>query len=129
MHAKEMTETSRGRCMTPLGSYAERYIDIRSNGSVGKETITSERRLLQYVDAVIGSIPICKVTAEDIEGCILKVPELSEKWALERRAAWEENRKTARWAKKHGTLVKPFKPIKVAGPGMRQRCSSFCASS
>lgn len=114
-----------GRCMTPLGSYAERYIDIRSNGSVGKETITSERRLLQYVDAVIGSIPICKVTAEDIEGCILKVPELSEKWALERRAAWEENRKTARWAKKHGTLVKPFKPIKVAGPGMQAKVLKF----
>lgn len=114
-----------GRCMTPLGSYAERYIDIRSNGSVGKETITSERRLLQYVDAVIGSIPICKVTAEDIEGCILKVPELSGKWALERRAAWEENRKTARWAKKHGTLVKPFKPIKVAGPGMQAKVLKF----
>ena len=114
-----------GCCMTPIGSYAERYIDIRSNGSVSKETITSERHLLQYVDAVIGVIPICKVTAEDIEGCILKVPELSEKWALERRAAWEENRKTARWAKKHGTLVKPFKPIKVAGPGTQAKVLKF----
>lgn len=122
---QEDDKSEPGRCMTPLGSYAERYIDIRSNGSVSKETITSERRLLQYVDAVIGSIPICKVTAEDIEGCILKVPELSEKWALERRAAWEENRKTARWAKKHGTLVKPFKPIKVAGPGMQAKVLKF----
>lgn len=37
---------------------------------------------------------ICKVTAEDIEGCLLMVPELSERWAFERRVAWEESRKT-----------------------------------
>lgn len=30
-----------GRCMTPLGSYARRYMEIRSNGSVSKDTITS----------------------------------------------------------------------------------------
>lgn len=114
-----------GRCMTPLGSYAERYIDIRSNGSVSADTIKGERRYLRYVDAVIGSIPICEVTSEDVECCILKVPELSEKWALERQAAWEENRKTARWAKKHGTLAKPFKPIKVAGPDMQAKVLKF----
>ncbi len=114
-----------GRCMTPLGTYIERYIEIRSNGSVGKNTVKNEARYLQYVDAVIGSIPICKVTAEDIEGCLLKVPELSEKWALERQAAWEENRKTARWVKKHGTLAKPFKPIKVAGPDMQSKILKF----
>lgn len=84
-----------------------------------------ERRYLRYVDAVIGSIPICEVTSEDVEGCILKVPELSEKRALERQAAWEENRKTARWAKKHGTLAKPFKPIKVAGPDMQAKVLKF----
>lgn len=114
-----------GRCMTPMGSYAERYIDIRSNGSVSKETIRNERRYLQYVDASIGSIPICEVTAEDIEGCLLMVPDLSEKWALERRAAWEENRKTVRWAKKHGTLVKPYKPIRVAGADMQSKVLKF----
>ena len=114
-----------GRCATPIGSYAERYIDIRSNGSVSKETIANERRYLQYVDAAIGAIPICEVTAEDVEECLLKVPELSEKWALERQAAWEENRKTARWAKKHGTLAKPFKPVRVAGPDMQSKVLKF----
>ena len=114
-----------GRCMTPLGTYARRYIDIRSNGAVGQSTIKNEERYLTYVDAAIGTIPICKVTAEDIEGCLLRVPELSEKWALERQAAWEENRKTARWVRKHGTLAKPFKPIKVAGPDMQSKILKF----
>ncbi len=114
-----------GRCMTPLGTYIERYIDIRSNGSVGKDTIANERRYLRYVDAVIGNTPICKVTAEDVERCLLMVPELSEKWALERQAAWKENRKTARWVKKHGTLAKPFQPIRVAGPDMQSKVLKF----
>lgn len=114
-----------GRCMTPLGTYTRRYIDIRSNGAVGQSTIKNEERYLTYVDAAIGTIPICKVTAEDIEGCLLRVPELSEKWALERQAAWEENRKTARWVRKHGTLAKPFKPIKVAGPDMQSKILKF----
>lgn len=114
-----------GKCMTPIGTYAERYIEIRSNGSVGAATIKHERGFLKYVDAVIGSIPICQVTSEDIEQCILKVPELSEKWALERRAAWEENRKTVKWAKKHGTLAKPYKPIRVAGPDTQSKVLKF----
>lgn len=122
---KQDGKSEPGRCMTPLGTYAKRYIEIRSNGSVSKDTIKNEERYLRYVDAVIGAIPICKVTAEDIEGCLLKVPELSEKWARERQTAWEENRKTARWVRKHGTLVKPFKPIKVAGPDMQAKILKF----
>lgn len=122
---KQDGKSEPGRCMTPLGAYTKRYIEIRSNGSVSKDTIKNEERYLQYVDAVIGTIPICKVTAEDIERCLLKVPELSEKWARERQAAWEENRKTARWVRKHGTLVKPFKPIKVAGPDMQAKILKF----
>lgn len=118
-----------GRCMTPLGSYAERYIDIRSNGSVGKETITSERRLLQYVDAVIGSIPICKVTAEDIEGCILKVPELSEKWRLsvEQLGRRTEKRHDGQRSTVH--LLSHSSQLRWQDLACRQRCSSFCASS
>ena len=65
------------------------------------------------------------MTAEDVETCLLMVPELSERWGLERPTAWEENRKTARWAKKHGTLVKPFKPIKVAGADMQSKVLKF----
>ena len=114
-----------GCCMTPLGTYIERYIEIRSNGSVSEATIKHEKGFLKYIDATIGSIPICKVTAENIEECLLRVPELSEKWALERQAAWEENRKTVRWAKKHGTLKKPFKPIRIAGPDMQSKILKF----
>lgn len=114
-----------GRCMTPIGSYIERYIEIRSNGSVSEATVKHERGFLKYIDACMGSIPICQVTAENIEECLLRVPELSEAWALERQAAWEENRKTVRWAKKHGTLVKPFKPVRVAGPDMQSKILKF----
>lgn len=112
-------------CKTPLGEYAERYIEIRSNGSVGKDTIANERRYLKYVNASIGHIPVCDVTAEDVEYCLLQVPELSRKWALERRAARKDNRETARWAKKHTTLVKPFKPLKVAGPDLQSKVLKF----
>lgn len=114
-----------GCCMTPIGSYIERYIDIRSNGSVSEATIKHERGYLKYIGACMGSIPICKVAPEDIEDCLLRVPELSEKWARERQAAWEENRKTVRWVKKHGTLVKPFKPVRVAGPDMQAKILKF----
>ena len=118
-------KTIPGECMTPLGSYIDRYIEIRSNGSVTDAVIKHERLFLKYIDETIGDTPICKVTAEDIERCLLKVPELSKKWALERRAHQEENRKTARWAKKHGTLKKPYKPIKVAGPDMQSKILKF----
>lgn len=114
-----------GSCTTPLGEYIERYISIRSNGSVSSETIRNENSYAKYVNATIGSIPINEVTADDIEECLLKVPELSEKWALERRRAWEENRKTAEWAKKHGALAKPFKPIKIAGPDKQAKILKF----
>lgn len=114
-----------GECVTPLGSYIDRYIEIRSNGSITDGVVRHERLFLKYIDEVIGDIPMCKVTAEDIERCLLKVPELSRKWALERRAKQEENRKTVRWAKKHGTLKKPYKPIKVAGPDMQSKILKF----
>lgn len=118
-------KTIPGECMTPLGSYIDRYIEIRSNGSVTDAVIKHERLFLKYIDETIGDTPICKVTAEDIERCLLKVPELSKKRALERRAHQEENRKTARWAKRHGTLKKPYKPIKVAGPDMQSKILKF----
>lgn len=114
-----------GSCTTPLGDYIERYIAIRSNGSVSAETVRNERSFSKYVNATIGSIPINEVTADDIEDCLLKVPELSERWALERRKAWEENRKTAEWAKRHKTLAKPFKPVKVAGPDKQAKILKF----
>ena len=35
-----------GCCMMPLGTYIERHIEIRSNGSVSRDTIENELRYL-----------------------------------------------------------------------------------
>ena len=43
-----------GECMTPLGSYIERYIEIRSNGSVTDAVVKHERLFLKYIDEAIG---------------------------------------------------------------------------
>ena len=37
-------------CRTPIGEYVYRYIDIRSNGAVGKETIRNENNYARYID-------------------------------------------------------------------------------
>lgn len=39
-----------GECMTPLGSYIERYIEIRSNGSITDGVVKHERLFLKYID-------------------------------------------------------------------------------
>ena len=122
---QEESRREPGLCTTPLSDYIERYIAIRSNGSVSAATINNERSFAKYINASIGSISISEVTSENVEECLLKVPELSEKWALERRRAWEENRKTAKWAKRHPTLAKPYKPIKVAGPDKQAKILKF----
>ena len=79
-------KTNPGECMTPLGSYIERYIEIRSNGSVTDAVVKHERLFLKYIDEAIGDIPMCKVTAEDIERCLLKVPEQAHKGRWSRHA-------------------------------------------
>ena len=108
----------------PLSAYLQYYIDVRV-GSIGKSTTTGERNCCKYICETIGDVPLGKLTANDIEKAIKRVPELSEKWALERQAAREENRKTAEWAKKHGTLLKPFKPIRVAGSDKQHKVLKF----
>ena len=46
-----------GECITPLGSYIDRYIEIRSNGSITDGVVRHERLFLKYIDEVIGDIP------------------------------------------------------------------------
>ena len=113
------------RAFMGLGDYAQRYVDIRSNGSIGEETQRNERNYLRYVKAAIGSIAICDLTSEDIEFCLLQVPKLSEKWAKEKRAALEANRKTADWCKRSHKKLKPLAPIRVAGPDLQAKVLKF----
>lgn len=112
-------------CNTPFGDYVQRYIDIRSNGAVGSETLRNERNYTRYVKATLASIPICDVTASDIENCLLAVPDLSRKWAEEKRAAREENRKAADWCKRSHRSLKPLAPIRVAGPDLQSKILKF----
>ena len=108
-----------------LGDYAQRYVDIRSNGSIGEETQRNERNYLRYVKASIGETAICDLTAEDIEFCLLQVPKLSEKWAKEKRAAQEANRLTADWCKRSHRKLKPLAPVRVAGPDLQAKVLKF----
>ena len=110
---------------TPFGDYAQRYVDVRSNGSVKNSTLVNERRYLKYVKATIGSIAVSKLKSEDVECCLLEIPRLSEKWGLEKMKEREENRKTAYWVKKHGRRVKPLQKPKVAGPDMQAKVLKF----
>lgn len=110
---------------TPLKDFTAYYIGIRSNGSVQQTTIKNELSTVRYTDETIGHIPVGKLTPQDIEECLLMVPQLSERWALERQHALEENRKTAKWIRKNGSNARPLKPIKVAGPDKQHKVLKF----
>lgn len=112
-------------CCTPLGEYVDRYIAIRSSGAVGKATIRNENNFARYIKASIGHVPLCDLTTRDVEVCLLAVPDLSRKWAEEKRAAREENRKQADWCKKHHKRMKPLAPIRVAGPDLQSKILKF----
>ena len=62
---------------TPFGEYVERYIALRSNGAIGRQTLANERRYAEYLREVIGLIPLRDLTAMDVERCLLQVPEIS----------------------------------------------------
>lgn len=107
----------------PFGEYAARYVERRV-GSVAKATSDNERRYLQYVKASIGEVPLKKLTAEDVERCVLAVPRLSEEWANERQRRLEENR--ARLVREGNRRYKsPLAPIRVAGPAMQNKVLKF----
>lgn len=97
----------------------------RSFMGLGDYAQRNERNYLRYVKAAIGSIAICDLTSEDIEFCLLQVPKLSEKWAKEKRAALEANRKTADWCKRSHKKLKPLAPIRVAGPDLQAKVLKF----
>lgn len=116
-----------GYCTSTLTEYAERYVEVRSHGSVSPETIKNELNYLRYINATIGDKMVCKVTSDDVEGRLIAIPRLSRQWGQERIKQLEENRKTATWAKKKKTLVTPLKEPPIAGSDTRRRkCSSSC---
>ena len=110
--------------LMPLGSFLQYYIDVRVN-SVGAASIKNERRFRRYLVETIEEVPLRNLTSDDVERAVLAVPSISERWAIERRQAREKNRRTADWAKRHKTLVKPFKEIKVAGPDTQHKVLKF----
>ena len=114
-----------GYCPAPLIDYAERYVEVRSHGSVSFEITKNELNYLRYIRATIGGIILFKVTSDDIEGCLIEVPRLSRKWAEERRKSQEANRKTAKWAQEKKTLIQPFKEIRVAGSDTQAKILKF----
>lgn len=72
----------------------DRYVELRSSGVISRQTLTSEKRYAQYVEATIGDVALRLLSSEDVERCILAAPRLSKKWALEKRREYEENIKT-----------------------------------
>ncbi len=42
---------------TPFGEYVERYIALRSNGAIGRQTLANERRYAEYLREVIVLAP------------------------------------------------------------------------
>ena len=114
-----------GYCTASLTEFAERYIEVRSHGSVSEETIKNELNYMRYIRATIGDMVFFEVRADDIERCLIAIPRLSRIWAEERKKALEENRKTAKWAKEKKTLVKPLKEPRTAGSDTQAKVLKF----
>ena len=114
-----------GYCTASLTEFAERYIEVRSHGSVSEETIKNELNYMRYIRATIGDMVFFEVRADDVERCLIAIPRLSRIWAEERKKALEENRKTAKWAKEKKTLVKPLKEPRTAGSDTQAKVLKF----
>lgn len=114
-----------GYCTASLTEFAERYIEVRSHGSVSEETIKNELNYMRYIRATIGDMVFFEVRADNIERCLIAIPRLSRIWAEERKKALEENRKTAKWAKEKKTLVKPLKEPRTAGSDTQAKVLKF----
>lgn len=114
-----------GYCTTPLTEYAERYIEVRSHGSVSESTIKNELSYMRYVRPTIGDKAMFEITPDDIEGCLIEIPHLSRIWAQERVKEWEQNRQIAKWAQDKKTLAKPFKEPRIAGSDMQAKVLKF----
>lgn len=114
-----------GYCTASVREFAERYIEVRSHGSVSPETIKNELSYLRYVNATIGDKAVCRVTSDDVEACLIAIPRLSRQWGQERIKRLEENRKSATWAKKKKTLVTPLKEPPVAGSDTQAKVLKF----
>ena len=110
---------------TPFGEYVERYIALRSNGAIGRQTLANERRYAEYLREVIGLIPLRDLTAMDVERCLLQVPEISRRWANERVEEWKRKREQA-VREGNRRKKKPLGSPRVAGPDMQHKILKFC---
>lgn len=109
---------------SPLISYIERYIELRSSGTISRQTLTSERRYAQYVGETIGDVALRLLSSEDVERCVLAVPRLSKEWALEKRREYEENRRRLEREGNH-RKKKPFGPLRVGGADLQHKVLKF----
>lgn len=109
---------------TPIGDYADRYLEVRSNGSVSPYTLRKYAHKAKYVKELIGAIPLRDITAANVEECLLAVPRQSRIWAEELRRDRERNR-AERAAKGLKRETKPFAPIKVAGQDLQYEVLKF----
>ena len=107
-----------------LAAYIDRYVELRSSGSISRQTLTSEKRYAQYVEATIGGVALRLLSSEDVERCILAVPRLSKEWALEKRREYEENRRRLEREGNHRSK-KPFGPLRVGGPDLQHKVLKF----
>lgn len=109
---------------SPLISYIERYIELRSSGTISRQTLTSEKRYAQYVGETIGDVALRLLSSEDVERCVLAVPRLSKEWALEKRREYEENRRRLEREGNH-RKKKPFGPLRVGGADLQHKVLKF----
>lgn len=107
-----------------LAAYIDRYVELRSSGAISRQTLTSEKRYAQYVEATIGDVALRLLSSEDVERCILAVPRLSKEWALEKRREYEENRRRLEREGNH-RVKKPFGPLRVGGPDLQHKVLKF----
>lgn len=108
---------------TSLRVYLQYYCEVRAPG-LSKETVTNEASNSKYICETLGEIPLGKLSSNDIERAIKRVPELSERWAVQLREERERKRSSTN-PNVHHRKLKPLKPIRVAGPDKQYKVLKF----
>lgn len=101
---------------SPLISYIDRYIELRSSGTISRQTLTSEKRYAQYVGETIGDVALRLLSSEDVEG--VGAGEAP-------RVRGEQAQARARGQSSEEEALRP--PCGWAGPTSSTRCSSSSA--
>ena len=109
---------------TSIGDYADRFLSVRSSGSISPYTLRKYAHKAKYVKALMGGMPMCDISATDVEECLLAIPRQSREWAEALRADRERNR--AERAMKGLKCEKtPFSHIRVAGCDLQYEVLKF----